>query len=94
MIDAYNRGIPTTPHISDADPAVLSRHTSIALTTEKIVRTIPTARGIASAKFLKNNFIIFTFDFVSLQLQIEVLQHPIGVVRFPPAILQSQRLRF
>jgi len=65
--------MPNNPQKSAIAPAVFSVKAAIALTTQKIVRTIPSAKGIAIAKFLKNDFITVTFGFVNLQLPIAVL---------------------
>ena len=73
-MEAYKSGIPNNPQNSAVAPAVVSVNTAMALTTEKIVRTIPKAKGIAIAKFFKKNRMTPTFWFAVLQFPIAFLQ--------------------
>lgn len=66
--------MPDIPHISAIDPAVCSFKTSIALTTENIVRTIPSANGTALAKSLKNDFMVLAFSSLNPQFPLRALR--------------------
>lgn len=73
-MEAYKSGIPNNPQNSAVAPAVVSVKTAMALTTEKMVRTTPKAKGIAIAKFFRKNLMAPAFWFAVLQFPIAFLQ--------------------